>query len=115
MRYTDRYRPHNPEHPGRMTEHCVVLLEWACDNGDRYVSLNLIEEETGIPRESVRRILIDAMGFDEDGNKHSKTESLLYGVAQRNGYRYHIYKDWNTSHRWEQRKQIIDAVKWSER
>jgi hypothetical protein len=55
------------------------------------------------------------MGFDEYGEKHAKTESLLYGVAQREGYRYHIYVEWNRENRLNQKKKIIDAVKWSER
>jgi len=86
-----------------MVDDCIVLLEWASKNGDRYVSLSLIEKETGIPDDTVRRILLDAQQF--------KSNSLLFGVAGCFRFSYYIYPEWNREHRFDRRKRIIDATR----
>jgi hypothetical protein len=87
-----------------MTNDSIVLLEWACKNGKRDVSLRIIEDETGIPDDTVRYILRDAM---ENGHN-----SLLYGISLCYGFVYYINPEWNKHENMHKRKLIINAVKW---
>lgn len=97
--------PRNPRavkgRKNKMVDDCIVLLEWACRNGDRMVSLSIIEEETGIPDDTVRVILNEAMRYRGD--------SLLAGVASCYNFDYYIFPDWNKEKRYERKKRIIDA------
>ena len=94
--------------PGVKTvDDCIVLLEWACKNGDRCVSLSIIEAETGIPDDTIRMILNQAVEFG--------VHSRLYSVATCFGFLYHIDRAWNKENRYKPRKIIIDAVRWTDR
>lgn len=99
MKRRRRYR-------GVMTNDCIVLLSWACKNGDRDVSLRVIEDETGIPDDTVRYILRDATT--------NKQRSLLFGVSICYGYHYYIHPEWNGIENMHRKKKIISAVKWAD-
>lgn len=88
-----------------MTSDCLVLLEWASNNRGRPVSLAVLEEETGIPDDTVRFILHQA--------QQNRDRSLLFGVAVCYGFHYRIYPEWNRENRWKHRKPIIDATRYS--
>lgn len=112
--------PYNFKMRGKMKDDCLILLEWACKNGDRLVSLSVIAEETGIPFETLRLILNNATDPDKTKistaicDERKRPYILLSAVAEHYGFMYHIYKDWNKENRWKHRKKIIDATKWSE-
>ena len=96
--------------PGqKMVDDCLILLEWACKNGDRCVSLAVLEEETGIPDATIRVMLNDAVKY----GVHSK----LYAVASCYGFVYRVAPSLNKDERYRSRKSkaIIDAVRWAER
>lgn len=89
-----------------MVNDCLVLLEWAEHNRGREVSLAVLEEETGIPDDTVRFIIHQA--------QKNRDRSLLFGVAVCYGFHYRIYPEWNRENRWKHRKPIIDATRYAD-
>jgi hypothetical protein len=86
-----------------MEENCLNLLKWASENPSKKANLTTISNDTGIPRMSLRWILVDA--------KVRERESKLYRTARIYNYKYRIDSAWNMENKYKRTKHIIRAKK----
>lgn len=81
-------------------DNCLALLSFVSKHRNEYQSLRSLEEATGIPREYLREIIHEA--------QYSLCSDLSE-TAERYGFQFHIYPQWNTKSK--RPKRIIDVVR----
>ena len=89
-----------------LEDHALSLLSYVSKNRDRPQSLGILEDAVGIPLESLRQILMEALEEQE--------HSTLSGVAYEYGFDYKIYRDW-IGNKSPYPRRIIDVVKRNDR
>jgi len=82
-----------------IADDCLVLLSYVSKNRDKFQSLRILEEETGIPLGNLYELLNEA---------EETINSSLHHVACTYGYGFKIFKNWRNKDP-TFKKMIIDV------